>query len=291
MLFKERIREHYDEMTPGFRKLADFIMDQTLDVAFLTATQLSRRVGVDPATVVRFSQDLDYSGYRELSREIKGYVRDQVTSTYREVEDATTEEELLKALTENAEQNMEHFVATDMVSLVNAVEVLKGASHIWLTGEFGGYDIANFVAKKFKSHGVSASVFHPGMSETASAISQMKEGEALLTIAEAAPSLDAGYAVRMAREKGLKTVTISCSGVILPAREAEVTVITPCDSPVDVASFGTLMQVLSLMWEAVLHDQKIAEAEDVAEGNLSQLLKLRAETPEYEVENAEDEEA
>jgi DNA-binding MurR/RpiR family transcriptional regulator len=291
MLFKERIREHYDEMTPGFRKLADFIMNQTLDVAFLTATRLSRRVGVDPATVVRFSQDLGYSGYRELSREIKNYVRDQVTSTYRKVEEATTEEELLKALTENAAQNMDHFVATDMVSLVNAVEMLKGASHIWLTGEFSGYDIANFMAKKFKSHGVSASVFHPDMSETASALSQMKEGEALLTIAEAAPSLDAGYAVRMAREKGIKTVTISCSGVILPAREAEVTIIAPCDSPVDVPSFGSLMQVLSLMWEAVLHDQKIAEAEDVAEGNLSQLLKLRAETPEYEVESAEDEEA
>ena len=166
MLFKERIREHYDEMTPGFRKLADFIMNQTLDVAFLTATRLSRRVGVDPATVVRFSQDLGYSGYRELSREIKNYVRDQVTSTYREVEEATTEEELLKALTENAAQNMDHFVATDMVSLVNAVEMLKGASHIWLTGEFSGYDIANFMAKKFKSHGVSASVFHPDMSET-----------------------------------------------------------------------------------------------------------------------------
>ncbi len=290
MLFKERIREHYDEMTPGFRKLADFIMDHTLDVAFLTATQLSRRVGVDPATVVRFSQDLEYSGYRELSREIKGYVRDQVTSTYREVEEASTEEELLKGLTENAAQNMEHFVATDMVSLINAVEALKGASHIWLTGEFGGYDIANFVTKKFKSHGIPAGVFHPGMSETASAISQMKEGEALLTIAETAPSLDAGYAVRMAREKGIKTVTISCSGVILPAREAKVTVIVPCDSPVHVASFGPLMQVLSLMWEAVLHGQT-AETEEVAEGNLSQLLKLRAKTPEYEVESAEDEEA
>ena len=48
------------------------------------------------------------------------------------------------------------------------------------------------------------------------------------------------------------------------------------------------MQVLSLMWEAVLHDRP-AEAEEMAEGNLSQLLKLRAETPEYEVESGEDE--
>jgi DNA-binding MurR/RpiR family transcriptional regulator len=291
MLFKERIRENYDELTPGFRKLADFIMNNTLDVAFLTATRLSRRVGVDPATVVRFSQELGYSGYRELSLEIKSYVRDQVTSTYREVEEAGGVETLLRALTENAEQNMQHFVATDMVSLVNAVEALKDASHIWVTGEFGGYDLANFMAKKFKSHGVLASVFHPGMSETASVLSQMKEGEVLLTIGESKPSLDAGYAVQMAREKGLMTVTISCSGIILPAREAEITIIAPCKSPVDVSSFGPLMQVLSLTWEAVIEGHTAAKAEGVAEDNLSQLLKLRAETPEYEVETSEAAEA
>ncbi len=44
-MFKERIRENYDGLTPGFRKLADFIMDSTLDVAFLTATELSKRGG------------------------------------------------------------------------------------------------------------------------------------------------------------------------------------------------------------------------------------------------------
>ncbi|MFP4395857.1 MAG: MurR/RpiR family transcriptional regulator [Anaerolineales bacterium] len=291
MLFKERIREHYDELTPGFRKLADFIMSNTLDVAFLTATRLSRRVGVDPATVVRFSQELGYSGYRELSLEIKSYVRDQVTSTYREVEESAGVEELLRALTDNAEQNMKRFVATDMLRLVEAVEALKDASYVWFTGEFGGYDIANFIAKKFRSHGIQSNIFHPSMSETASALSQMKEGEVLLTIGEAKPSLDAGYAVRMAREKGLKTITLSCSGVILPAREAEITIIAPCKSPAGVSSFGPLMQVLSLMWEALIEEHVAAEAKGMAENNLSHLLKLRAETPEYEVETLATEEA
>lgn len=32
-MFKDRIRENYDDLTPGFRKLADFIMDNSFDVA------------------------------------------------------------------------------------------------------------------------------------------------------------------------------------------------------------------------------------------------------------------
>ena len=47
------------------------------------------------------------------------------------------------------------------------------------------------------------------------------------------------------------------------------------------------MQVLSLMWEAVIEEHTSVEVKGVVEDNLSHLLKLRAETPEYEVEASE----
>jgi DNA-binding MurR/RpiR family transcriptional regulator len=131
-MFQERIRKNYESLTPGFRKLADFIMTSTLDAAFLTATELSRRVDVDPATVVRFAQELGYSGYRELSREIKHYVRDQVTATYRKGEEAGTVEQLLMSLVDNSQQNFQYFITTDMAKLVTAVEALAEVNHIWV---------------------------------------------------------------------------------------------------------------------------------------------------------------
>jgi DNA-binding MurR/RpiR family transcriptional regulator len=284
-MFQDRIRESYDSLTPGFRKLADFIMNSTLDAAFLTATELSRRVGVDPATVVRFAQELGYSGYRELSREIKHYVRDQVTATYRKVSEAGTLEELLKSLVENAEQNMQHFVTTDMSHVVEAVKYLKGAAHIWLTGEFTGYDLAAFMTKKFKTYGLSASVFQPSISETASVLFRMKEGDVLLAIAESEPSLDTGYAVQMAREKGLKTITLTCSGVILPARQSDVTIIVPNKTPIEVPGFGIFTQVLSLIWEAMMREcaPETTERLNEIQESMNALLKQRSVTPEYEV--------
>ncbi len=284
-MFQDRIRENYDGLTPGFRRLADFLMTNTLDAAFLTATELSRRVGVDPATVVRFAQELDYSGYRELSREIKHYVRDQVTATYRKAADAGTAEQLLMSLVENAQQNLQHFVTTDLAGVAKAVEILKDAPHIWIVADFMGYDIANFMAKSFKNLGFSAAAFYPSMSETASAVSNMKEGEILLAIVNDGPSVDSGYAVRMAKEKGLKTICITGTGVVLPAREAETTVIVPVKTPAGVPSFGTEMQILSLIWEALATRRKEETAEHykTQQENMDKLLKLRAETPEYEV--------
>ncbi len=289
-MFQDRIRENYENLTPGFRRLADFLMNSTLDAAFLTATELSRRVGVDPATVVRFAQELNYSGYRELSREIKHYVRDQVTSTYRRAGEAESTEELLQSLVENATQNMQHFVTTDLPNVVKAVEIIKAASKIWITGEFTGYELAVFLAKKFKTYGVPASAFHPGMGETASVVPQMSPDDVLIALVGMEPCLDTGYAVHLAREKGIKTIAITNSGVALPAREAALTVIVPSKTPIGVPTFGAFMQVLALIWEAVMKECA-ADALVKLEGfsaNMEQLLKLRAETPEYEVTSPKD---
>jgi DNA-binding MurR/RpiR family transcriptional regulator len=284
-IFKERIRASYDDLTPGFRKLADFIMNNTLDVAFLTATELSRRVGVDPATVVRFAQELEYSGYRELSREIKKYVRDRVTASYRKVDEAETTEDLLRGLVENANQNMQHFVTTDLANVVEAVELLREANHIWVTGEFTGYDIAAFLAKTFSAYGLAATSFEPSMASTSTALARMKAGDALITFAGTDPSVDAGYAVRLAGDMGVHTVTITGSGVVLPAREADVSVIVPHKTPAGVPAFGPMLQVVSLIWEALMDDRTEQTREAVGElyDSMGRLLKLRAETPEYEV--------
>jgi len=284
-MFKERIRENYEELTPGFRKLANFIMDNTLDVAFLTATELSRRVGVDPATVVRFAQELGYSGFRELSREIKRYVRDRVTASYRTVGEAGSIEEALRGLIENDNQNMEHFVTTDLATVIDAVKVLRDANRIWCSGEFTGFDIASFVAHNFCTYGVPATAFEPSMAGTSTAISQMVEGDVLLTFAGNDPSIDAGYAVQLAKELGLRTITVTGSGVVLSARHADISIIVPYKSPAGVPSFGPLMQVVNLLWEGVMTPRKSEMQQTVAgvHDGMKRLLELRAETAEYEV--------
>ncbi|MGD1995656.1 MAG: N-acetylmannosamine kinase, partial [Anaerolineae bacterium] len=66
-MFRKRIKDAYKSLTPSFKRLGDFIISHELDVAFMTATELAKALDVDAATVVRFSQALGYSGYRELS--------------------------------------------------------------------------------------------------------------------------------------------------------------------------------------------------------------------------------
>lgn len=285
-MFKERIREYYDALTPGFRKLADFIMENTLDAAFLTASELARRVNVDPATVVRFSQEIGYSGYRELSREIKRYVRDQVTATYREAKEAKTEEDIVNVILDNTEQQLTHFRTTETAALAKATQILREADRIWITGEFTSHDIAAYLAKSLDpTLGIPARFFHPSISETAAAVEQMQEGDALLALVIGIPGLDTGYAVHLAKEKGLSTVCITNSGTVLPAREADVSVIVPTKSPVAVASFNLSLLMVSVIWEALVASEveMAAEAFTAVHGYMADILELRGQTEDYEI--------
>ena len=74
-MFRERIKARYNELSPSFRKLADFVLEHQLDAALMTATELAERISVDAATVVRFAQTLGYSGFRQLSKDIQRVVK------------------------------------------------------------------------------------------------------------------------------------------------------------------------------------------------------------------------
>ncbi|MGC9347907.1 MAG: MurR/RpiR family transcriptional regulator [Anaerolineae bacterium] len=289
-MFKERIREYYEALTPGFRKLADFIMQNTLDAAFLTASELARRVGVDPATVVRFSQEIGYSGYRELSREIKRYVRDQVTASYREAKEAKTEEDIINVIFDNTEQQLQHFRTTEIPALAKATQMLKEASRVWITGEFTSFDLAAYLSRSLDpTLGMPSRYFHPSISETAAALAQMKEGELVLALVFGVPGVDTGYALRLAKERGLKTVCITNSGTVLPAREAEVTIIVPTKSPIAVASFNLSLMIVGVIWESIVGSEVEASADSFTElySNMSDILELRSETEDYEIPSPE----
>ena len=60
--YESRIRRARPGLSPSFIRLADFLLDSYAHAAFLTATELAHVLDVDPATVVRFSQQLGYRG-------------------------------------------------------------------------------------------------------------------------------------------------------------------------------------------------------------------------------------
>ncbi len=289
MSFKERIRKQYEQLTPGFRRLADFLTEETIDAAFLTATELARQVGVDPATVVRFSQELGYTGYRQLSREIKAYVRDEVKGALHHARIAQKTAEMLTALVEYKQEQLKRFFAVGAADVASAVEVLTKAGRLWAMAEGAAYHVAAFAAMQFSLLGFESRYASPSMAGTASTLLSMKEGDVLIAIVQEGPGLDVGYAIKLAREMGVKTICISSRNNVMAAREADVLLHVPTNSPVAPFDFSTEMAVLSLLWEAVAKERKVETSALIAKRQemLERLFRQRRETKEYEIASAQ----
>src|SRR5262245_28787620 len=68
---RQRLRAMLPTLSPKRMRLARAILDEPFTVAVTTAADLGDQLGVDRATVVRFSRSLGYAGYSGLKVAIR----------------------------------------------------------------------------------------------------------------------------------------------------------------------------------------------------------------------------
>lgn len=62
----ERVTDAYPTLTRSARKIADYILDHTLEAQYMSITALAEECGVADATISRFCRALGFDGYNEF---------------------------------------------------------------------------------------------------------------------------------------------------------------------------------------------------------------------------------
>ncbi|MDX9956496.1 MAG: MurR/RpiR family transcriptional regulator [Anaerolineae bacterium] len=285
-MFQKRIQEKYELLSPRFRVLADFILENTLDAGFLTATELARRVNIDPATVVRFSQELGYSGYRELSREIKRYVNKQLALRYQEGDPGMPGlAGKIAVLTDELSDRVLNF-KVEASHIATITEILHAAPHIYVLGKGDSFGLASLWVTYLNFIGHPASAVHANLAQAALMLRDAAPGAVLFAISLGLdPDSEIGQLVSAAQSKGIKTIVVSTSPTLLPARQADINLNLPAETPAGYPSFDTLMALLSLLWQALIAlDEKKAHAavRETADA-LSTLIGQKDRIPAHDI--------
>ncbi|KUK57522.1 MAG: Transcriptional regulator, RpiR family [Synergistales bacterium 53_16] len=82
-MLKKTIAEKMEELTPGQRETARFILENPKEAAFLTASQVGERVGVSESTVIRFASAIGYDGYPALRSAVKDLLMERLSTLER----------------------------------------------------------------------------------------------------------------------------------------------------------------------------------------------------------------
>lgn len=285
-MFRDKIQAKYDNLSPRFRALADFILENTLDVGFLTATELARRVNVDPATVVRFSQELGYSGYRELSREIKQYINHQLA--LRHQKGVVEAEGLAKKVSMMADELSDRVLdmKADAEQIAAVAQKIHTAKRIFVTSTPEGQGIAELWSTYLSLLGLDTYAIRSDPAQAALLLHKVTPEDMLVVISVGlSPEADLGHLLIAVQELGVVTVSITTSPTLLPARQADLNLVAKSKTTSDYPSFDTLLALLSLLWQAIiaLDRDKADQGIEATVKTLNNLVTERDKLPPYDI--------
>lgn len=69
--FSKIIKSKFPTLSPGQKKVAEFLTVHQDEAVLRTAFQLGQKVGVSETTVIRFSYALGFSGYSDMQNTIR----------------------------------------------------------------------------------------------------------------------------------------------------------------------------------------------------------------------------
>jgi len=68
--FKERIRQHYDQLPKNQKKIAEYYLENMDQIMFLNVQEAAKATNSNVAAIVRFAQRIGFSGFTEMRDEI-----------------------------------------------------------------------------------------------------------------------------------------------------------------------------------------------------------------------------
>lgn len=72
------IRDQYPQLSKNQRRIADFVISNFDNIAFLNVNDIAENTGASVASVVRFAQRMEYEGYLAFREAVKEELKDQL---------------------------------------------------------------------------------------------------------------------------------------------------------------------------------------------------------------------
>ncbi len=278
-MFRTRIRENFDRLTPSFKRLGEYLLDNYFDAAFMTASQLANRLDIDPATVVRFSQRLGYRGYPELLSDVRTAVRNELDQVYKaHVQEGSALDVMLKVMEAEKSNldNMESQLTNE--ALESLFGALESAKRILIVSQWAALNLAGLFNMLLRSAGMEAIVVEASASSAMTALHDVGEGDVVISLSLADVGPDMGTAIQFAREKGAKTFAVATWGSASAARPAEVVFVVPGRTPNNFPSFAAPAFFLSSVFQTLLarRSAKVAGVLQSMQAAHQQMAKIRA---------------
>lgn len=248
------IQLKFPRLSKGQKLIAEYILKHYDKAAFMTAAKLGTTVNVSESTVVRFANELGFSGYPKLQKALQELIKTKLTSVQRiELSNDYIGEEnalksVLKADMENIRATLEKINGNTFEEVVNAIFKAK---RIYIIGLRSSLALADFLGFYLSLILDNVKVMTPGVSDIFEQLVRIGEGDLVIGIGFPRYSARTIEALKFAKSKEADVVAITDSLLSPLASNADYALIAQSNMASFVDSLVAPLSVINALIVAV----------------------------------------
>lgn len=248
------IQLKFTKMSKGQKLIAEYILKHYDKAAFMTASRLGNTVGVSESTVVRFANELGFSGYPKLQKALQDLIKSKLTSVQRiEISSDYISEDnvlknVLKADMENIRATLEKINPNVFDDVVNAIFKAK---RIYIVGFRSSQALSNFLAFYLNLVLDNVKLLTTEVSDVFEQLLRVGEGDIVIGIGFPRYSSRTAESLKYAKSKNAKVIAITDSLLSPLASNSDYTLITQSNMASFVDSLVAPLSVINALIVAV----------------------------------------
>jgi DNA-binding MurR/RpiR family transcriptional regulator len=286
-MYRERIRDIYEHLSPGYRRIADFLLKQYQDAAFMTAAEVGRASDVDTTLVVRFAQRLGYPGYPELIADIQSDVKSDLRNVYAPKSEDNSPLGIYQRSVTQDRNNLEYMLLhMDTEVIQKVLDALLNASRIFITGEGNTLYIGEAFAMRLTTLGLDAHIIPSEPSGQAAIAATLTPNDVIVTFSSTMLTPSGAALLKVAHKARARTVGIVGGVTNAVAANADLVIVAPASTSGLMPSWSAMASVAHGMTQAIAAARETLSAEWKLRND--QLLQAYAETWRSQVNSIRD---
>ncbi|MBU5590690.1 MurR/RpiR family transcriptional regulator [Clostridium sp. MSJ-4] len=280
------IQVKFPRLSKGQKLIAEYILKHYDKAAFMTAAKLGTSVGVSESTVVRFANELGFSGYPKLQKALQELIKNKLTTVQRIelANDFISEENalkgVLKADMENIRSTLEKI---NHKTFEDVVQNIFDAKRIYIIGLRSSTALAEFLGFYLNVILDNVKVVGYGISDIFEQIIRVGEGDLVIGIGFPRYATRTIEALTYAQSRNAKVVAITDSLLSPLASQADYTLIAQSNMASFVDSLAAPLSVINALIIAV----GLREKENISK-TYNDLEEIWQEYEVYSYKNIED---
>jgi DNA-binding MurR/RpiR family transcriptional regulator len=247
------IRARFSELSPQFQMGAAFLLDHPDEVAVSSMRKVAERAQVQPASLVRLSQQLGFPGWNELRNLFVARVRtrpEPLTARARSLVKANAKDALANDLLVAQQHNLTVTAAHNARVTVETARLLRRAPYVHVAGFRSCYAVAFGLVYGYRLFRSSVSLLTGEAGTLEMQLRSIARDSATIVISFAPYSMEAARVAEAALEKGSKLIAITDSAVSPIALNADKVLIFSHESP---SFFPSLVAATAISESLVAH--------------------------------------